>query len=128
MNNTLKYKGYIGTFGLDPSAGLFHGEVKGIPDVVTFQGRTAEELQAAFRGSVDDYLAFCKGLGREPKKPYSGRVLLRLSPALHDRAVKAAGRKSMSLNEWLSAQVKNGLKSRKSKPSPGKKTRLGGSA
>ena len=81
---------------------------------MTFQGRTADELQAAFRGSVDDYLAFCKELGRKPEKPYSGKVLLRLPPALHGLAVKAAALEGVSLNEWLSQQVKAGLKGRRS--------------
>jgi len=31
----------------------------GIHDVVTFQGKTLEEIVQAFHDSVDDYLAFC---------------------------------------------------------------------
>jgi hypothetical protein len=44
--------------------------------VVTFQGRSIAELKTAFRGSIDDYLAFSKQRGEEPNKPFSGHVHL----------------------------------------------------
>jgi len=40
-----------------------------IRDVVTFEGETVEEVQQAFRDSVDDYLAFCAERNEEPEKP-----------------------------------------------------------
>jgi predicted HicB family RNase H-like nuclease len=33
-----------------PEAGIFHGEVINICDVLTFQGRSLDELTQAFRG------------------------------------------------------------------------------
>ncbi len=56
----LQYKGYTGHVEFDDEAGLFHGEVIDLRDVVTFQGTSVEELEQAFRGSVDDYLKFCE--------------------------------------------------------------------
>lgn len=50
------YKGYVATAELDPETGLFFGEVAGIDDVVTFQGRTDGEVRRAFEESVDLYL------------------------------------------------------------------------
>lgn len=41
-------------------AKIFHGEVLGIKDVITFQGITVDEIEQTFQDSVDDYLAFCK--------------------------------------------------------------------
>lgn len=52
----LTYKGYTGRVELVPEAGVFHGEVVDLRDVVTFEGRNAEEVERAFRDSVDDYL------------------------------------------------------------------------
>lgn len=54
----LQYKGYLGHVEFDDEAGLFHGEVVDLRDVVTFQGTSVEELEEAFRESVDDYLEF----------------------------------------------------------------------
>ena len=73
------YKGYIGKVAFDADARLFHGEVVGIRDVVTFQGQSVTELEAAFKASVDDYLAFCRDRGEEPDKPCSG---LKMAPTL----------------------------------------------
>lgn len=52
------YRGYAGDFGYDEEAGLFHGEVLDVRDVITFQGSSLEELAQAFRDSVDEYLEF----------------------------------------------------------------------
>lgn len=95
------YKGYTGSIEYDDEAMLFHGEVAGIRDVVTFQGRTAEELRAAFENSVDDYLTFCREERVEPQKPYSGTFSLRTSPELHQRIAAAAARRSASINQWV---------------------------
>jgi predicted HicB family RNase H-like nuclease len=56
----LHYKEYTGHVVYDDEAGLFHGEVLDLRDVVTFQGRSVEEIEQAFRDSIDDYLAFCE--------------------------------------------------------------------
>ena len=52
----IEYKGYHGQMKIDEEAGLIHGEVMGLRDVVTFQGRTVEEAQKGFMDSIDDYL------------------------------------------------------------------------
>jgi predicted HicB family RNase H-like nuclease len=58
----MKYREYIAKIEFDDSAGLFHGEVLNLRDVITFDGKTVGELRKAFRDSVDDYLEFCKAL------------------------------------------------------------------
>lgn len=74
----LRYKGFTGHVEFDDEAGLFHGEVIDLRDVITFQGTSVEELERAFQDSVDDYLEFCEERGEEPDKPFSGRLMLRL--------------------------------------------------
>lgn len=59
----LNHKGYTGHVEFDYEAGLFHGEVLDLKDIVTFQGRMVEELERAFRESVEDYLTFCQERG-----------------------------------------------------------------
>ncbi len=68
------YKGYPAKVTVDQDEGLLCGEVVGIVDVVTFQGKTVEELAQAFRDSVDDYLDYCRELGKKPDKPFSGQT------------------------------------------------------
>lgn len=101
----MTYKGYGCTVRFDDEADIFHGEVSGLRDVVTFQGRTVDELRSAFRESVDDYLEFCESRGEEPDKPYSGRFLLRLDPSLHRRLVELSAEDGESLNNWIASQL-----------------------
>jgi len=56
----LNYKGYHGHIEFDDEAEIFHGEVVDTKDVITFQGRSVDDIAQAFKDSVDDYLEFCQ--------------------------------------------------------------------
>ena len=47
LMNLLSYKGYTGLYSFDPDAGIFHGEVLNLTDIITFQGDSPDELQRA---------------------------------------------------------------------------------
>lgn len=97
----MEYKGYVGVVGFDDEAGIFHGEVVNTRDVITFQGKSVAEIKKAFRESVDDCLQFCKKRGEEPDKPFSGKLVLRMDPALHRALAIAARREKKSLNSLI---------------------------
>jgi predicted HicB family RNase H-like nuclease len=101
----MQYKGYVGRIEFDDEAGIFHGEVIGTRDVITFQGKSVAELKAALRESVDDYLAFCKTRGETPNKPFSGQFVTRVSPDLHRQISLAASISGKSLNAWVVEQL-----------------------
>ena len=69
----MEYKGYVGQVQFDDEANIFHGDVINIRDVITFEGRSVEELRQALEDSVEDYLEFCAELGKEPERPSGGR-------------------------------------------------------
>jgi predicted HicB family RNase H-like nuclease len=95
------YKGYTGNVTFDDEALVFHGEVVGLRDVITFQAQTAEGLVQAFHDSVDDYLAWCAEGGVEPERPYSGRLAFRTTPEHHRLISEAAARQAKSINQWM---------------------------
>lgn len=101
----LKYKGYTGQVAYDDEVGIFHGEVLDLRDVITFQGKSVEEIEQAFRESIDDYLEFCEQRGEEPDKPFSGRLMLRLPRDLHRKAYVNAQREGKSLNQWIAEKL-----------------------
>ena len=68
----MTYKGYKAAAEFDDEAMVFSGEVVGVRDVITFQGKSVEELERTFQNSVDDYLDMCRERGEEPDKPFSG--------------------------------------------------------
>lgn len=101
----MKYKGYTGHVEYDDEAKIFHGEVLGIKDVVTFQGTTVNEIEREFKNSVDDYLAFCKERGEDPDRPFSGKFNLRIPPDLHAKLSIAAQINGESLNNYIAKML-----------------------
>jgi predicted HicB family RNase H-like nuclease len=101
----MEYKGYTASVKFDEREEIFHGEVLGIRDVVTFQGKSVGELKESFQGSVDDFLDFCAQRGEGPIKPFSGKFVLRLSPDLHRELFIAAKQAGKSLNAWVVGQL-----------------------
>lgn len=98
--NTMIYRGYAAQIAYSDEDGCFVGHLAGVGDVIGFHGESVTELRAAFEEAVDDYLEACARLGREPQKPYSGKLLLRVDPALHERVAMLAQAQGKSLNAW----------------------------
>jgi predicted HicB family RNase H-like nuclease len=98
--NTMTYRGYAARVAYSEEDGCLIGHIAGIRDVVGFHGESVAELRAAFEEAVDDYLETCARLGRDPQKPYSGKLMLRVDPILHARAAMIAEAQGKSLNAW----------------------------
>jgi predicted HicB family RNase H-like nuclease len=96
----MEYKGYLSRIEFD-EANIFHGEVINIRDVITFQGKSVDELRQAFEDSVEDYLAFCAGRGEEPNPPFSGWFTVRLSPEQYHKAILAAEKAGEGVDNWV---------------------------
>ncbi len=105
----LKHKGYTGVVQFDDESMIFHGEVIGLRDVVTFRGTTTKELKKEFKTSVDGYLDWCKELGEEPEKPFSGDIHLRLQPDLHAKLVTEAKIRGVSLNNYINTTLQRAV-------------------
>jgi len=103
----MEYKGYLGSVEYDADAKIFHGDVVNTKDVITFQGTTVDEIERAFKDSVDDYAAWCAEEGVEPEKPYSGKFNVRLPPQLHRQVAILAKQKHMSLNSFVEKTLSN---------------------
>ncbi len=106
----MTYRGYKGYFEYDEKADIFHGQVLGIKDVITFQGRSIDDLKIALKDSIDDYLEMCDQEGKSPEKPFSGKFSLRLSPEIHSKVAQAAASTHKSINSWVADAVINNLK------------------
>lgn len=97
----MKYKGYSGEVIYDADAKVFHGEVVGLKDIITFRGITVDELEMAFKDSVDDYLVWCKERGEEPERAFSGNIRISISPDLHAKLARDAVIQGMSLDALI---------------------------
>lgn len=72
------YKGYTGKVEHDKKGNIYTGEVIGLRDVITFQGKTTKELESSFRDSIDFYLEMCQRDNIQPERPDSGCFNIRL--------------------------------------------------
>lgn len=97
----MTYNGYTASVKVDVEAGILFGQVLDINDVITFKAKTVDEARQEFQNSVDDYLAFCKELGEEPDKPFSGKLPFRTTPEHHRKIFIAAKKAGKSINAWM---------------------------
>lgn len=95
----LKYKGYEGTAELDVSRGICHGKILHINDLVTYETDAPTKLQEMFEEAVDDYVATCAEIGKEPQRAFRGVFNVRVSPELHRAALSRAHADGCTLNE-----------------------------
>ncbi|MGE4405176.1 type II toxin-antitoxin system HicB family antitoxin [Pseudomonas sp.] len=99
--NAMNYKGYAARIEYSDEDASFVGHIAGIRDVIGFHGESVQELRVAFEEAVDDYLDTCAKLERTPQKPYSGKLSLRLEPALHASVAVKAELAHKSINQWV---------------------------
>ena len=109
MTNILSYRHYRAAVEFDAEDALFFGRIAGIRDGVSFHAEAVPALVAAFHEAVDDYLDTCAKLGKTPERPYSGKVMLRIDPALHASTAAAAELAGLSLNQWTERVLKTAV-------------------
>jgi predicted HicB family RNase H-like nuclease len=101
MKDMIKHKGYLGTVHYNAEDRIFYGKIEFIRSLVSYEGRDADSLEASFREAVEDYLATCAELGREPEKSFKGSFNVRIAPELHERVMIAAAQHGLSLNRFV---------------------------
>lgn len=110
MNNTIEYKGYVGSVEFSEEDGIFFGKVMGIRALISYEGENARDLIADFHSAVDDYLESCAAEGVEPEKAYKGSFNVRISPELHRQAALTAAARQMSLNSFVEDSIKEAIR------------------
>lgn len=67
MNDVLHYKGYSTRLKYSRDDGVYYGELIGIKDMVSFHSESRDGFEDQFHNAVDDYLDFCKEIGKPPE-------------------------------------------------------------
>lgn len=106
-NNLLKYKDYYGTVEYSAADELLFGKVIGIRGLISYEGKSIDELKADFETAVDDYLEYCEESGIEPDKQYKGSFNVRISPELHRNLSLYATSRGETLNAAVEQAIKN---------------------
>lgn len=107
--NTMNYAGYSARIEFDERDNLFVGRVLGLRSMISFHGKTVAELRSQFKAAMNDYLDDCKSQGIAPEKPASGKLLLRVPPEVHSKALIAAQSRGKSLNQWATEALQKAV-------------------
>ncbi len=75
----IEYKSYTGSIEYSKEDDLLYGKVLGIRGLISYEGKTGQELELDFREAIDSYLADCKEEGTSPEKPFKGTFNVQLT-------------------------------------------------
>lgn len=107
--NTMSHKGYTARVEYDERDNIFVGRILGIRSIISFHGETVKQLRSEFERAIKEYLTDCRKEGITPEKPASGKLLLRVPPDIHGRALVAAQASGKSLNQWATEVLQHAV-------------------
>jgi predicted HicB family RNase H-like nuclease len=106
----LKYKGYSGTVEYSEEDNCLYGKVIGMhKNIISYEGKTIEELKADFEAGIDLYLDSCNERGVKPQKPFSGTLNIRIPSEVHSQLALKAQMSGRSINAIIKDLLTNQL-------------------
>ena len=108
--NYLEYKGYKGTVEYSSEDDCLFGKVIGMAkDLIAYEGNTIPELRADFEAGIDSYLEACRADVVEPRKPFSGKLNLRMPSELHGRVAAFSMSAGITINDFINRAIASEL-------------------
>ena len=96
--NMMTLDGFSAKIEFDAELDVFRGEILGLNGGADFYGKNPKELRTEFKKSLQVFLAVCHEKGIEPRRNYSGKFNLRISPDLHEKLAIVAQAEGKSIN------------------------------
>lgn len=109
MKDVMTYKEYIGSVHFNAEDEVFYGKIEGIEDLISFEGKSVNELKMAFEEAVEDYVDLCNRENKDIEKSYKGSFNVRIPPDLHRKAKRTAVQMGLSLNQFIQKAVEDEL-------------------
>lgn len=97
----LEYKGYHAKIIFAEDSLNLYGKLYGIQDLITFESDSPIGIVKEFHDAVDDYLEFCKEIGKEPNREFSGKFQISVAPEVHKSLDDVAKNSDKTLNELI---------------------------
>jgi predicted HicB family RNase H-like nuclease len=85
----------------DPEIEMFRGEFMGLNGGADFYAKDIDNLRREGETSLKVFLDMCEQDGVNPRKRFSGKFNLRVSPKLHAAITTRATSEGKSLNQWV---------------------------
>lgn len=99
--NAMEINGYRAVIQYDPEIEMFRGEFVGLNGGADFYAADVDGLRSEGETSLKVFLDMCREDGVEPRREFSGRFNLRVSPDLHAEIASRAAASGKSLNRWV---------------------------
>jgi predicted HicB family RNase H-like nuclease len=109
MKNVMNINGYDAVINFDPEIEMFRGEFINLNGGADFYASDIKGLHSEGAASLNMFLEMCREDGVEPKKNYSGKFNVRISPSLHERLVLKASAAGKSINQIVVEYLSNNL-------------------
>ena len=106
MRNAIEIEGYRAVIQFEPDIEMFRGEFVGLNGGADFYARDIAGLRREGAASLKVFLDMCKEDGVEPRKQFSGKFNVRISPELHAEIATAAAPDGKNLNQWVSDELR----------------------
>jgi predicted HicB family RNase H-like nuclease len=109
MMNIMEINGYRAIIQYDPEIDMFRGEFIGLNGGADFYAKDIDNLRQEGEISLQVFLDMCREDGVEPRKEFSGKFNLRVSPQLHAEIATRAASAGKSLNQWITDMLDQSL-------------------
>ena len=109
MKNVMKFGEYSAVISYDPEIQLFRGEFVGLNGGADFYADSIQKLRKEGEISLKVFLEYAKEKNIAPKKQFSGKLVLRLKPEIHQKYKLLASAKNVSLNQLLNETLEKAV-------------------
>ena len=106
MMKVMEINGVKAVIAFDPEINMFRGEFVGLNGGADFYSTDIAGLRREGETSLQVFLGMCAEEGVSPYRKTLGRLNLRLSQELYDKAATMAGASGKSLNAWIADVIR----------------------
>ena len=107
MKNVMEINGVKAVIAFDPEIDMFRGEFMGLNGGADFYSTDIDGLRREGETSLKVFLDMCAEEGVSPYRKTSGRLNLRLSQELYDKAATLAKASGKSVNAWIADVIRH---------------------
>jgi len=107
MKNVMEINGVKAVIAFDPEINMFRGEFVGLNGGADFYSTDIDGLRREGETSLKVFLDMCTEEGVSPYRKTSGRLNLRLSQDLYDKAATLAKASGKSVNAWIADIIRH---------------------